>query len=118
MAIPIADEIQITAAVVNPFTKLPSLKIFGVLTPANPHVLKNNTYPLSVSAERIIQALEIVGGVEEAVLPGETQPTDVRLNRLDVFDILGDGVGVGGGGYGALQPRAGGLWAGRGHRAV
>ena len=42
----------------------------------------------------VVERLEVVGGVVEPVVPREPEPPDVLLNRLDVFDVLGDRVGV------------------------
>ena len=42
----------------------------------------------------IVELVEIVGGVEQAVFPIEAQPADVLHDRVDVFDFLLRGVGV------------------------
>ena len=42
----------------------------------------------------LVELFEIIRGVELPVLPIESQPADVLLDRLDVFDLLGFGVRV------------------------
>src|SRR6266404_6047090 len=42
----------------------------------------------------IVELLEIVGGVEEVLPPIEAEPAHVLLNRVDVLDVLGRGIGV------------------------
>jgi hypothetical protein len=38
--------------------------------------------------------IEIIGGIEETVLPIETKPADILLDRLDILLLLFTGVGV------------------------
>src|SRR6185312_5438581 len=42
----------------------------------------------------LVELLEIIRGVVLAVLPVVAEPAHVVLDRLDVLDVLGDGVGV------------------------
>ena len=42
----------------------------------------------------IEKLLEIIGGEIAAIAPVETEPADVLLDRIDVLDVLGFGVGV------------------------
>ena len=42
----------------------------------------------------VVHLLEVVGGEVEVLAPVATQPADVVLDRLDVFGVLGGGVGV------------------------
>ena len=42
----------------------------------------------------LVELLEVVRRVEEPVVPGEAEPADVGLDRLDVLDVLVDRVRV------------------------
>ncbi len=62
------------------------------------NVLKNNTYPLSVSAERLIQALHIADHVEElnadAVAHGSTGAGNDQVRFDMIFNIMIPGVEI------------------------
>jgi argininosuccinate synthase len=62
------------------------------------NVLKNNTYPLSVSAERLSQAIEIAGHVKktgaEAVAHGSTGAGNDQVRFDMVFQIMIPGVEI------------------------
>ena len=42
----------------------------------------------------LVQPLEVVRGVQRLLVPGEAEPADVFLNRVDVLDVFLRGVGV------------------------
>ncbi|MEJ7681236.1 MAG: argininosuccinate synthase domain-containing protein [Segetibacter sp.] len=62
------------------------------------NVLKNNTYPLSVSAERLIQALHISDYVEDvnadAVAHGSTGAGNDQVRFDMIFNIMIPGVEI------------------------
>jgi argininosuccinate synthase len=62
------------------------------------NVLKNNTYPLSVSAERLIQAMHIADHVEElkadAVVHGSTGAGNDQVRFDMVFNIMIPGIEI------------------------
>lgn len=73
------------SAVSTFYTKVVKYLIFG-------NVLKNNTYPLSVSAERIIQAIEIVNYAKEigadAIAHGSTGAGNDQVRFDMIFQTL------------------------------
>ena len=62
------------------------------------NVLKNNTYPLSVSAERIIQAIEIVNYAKEIgaeyIAHGSTGAGNDQVRFDMIFQILAPGINI------------------------
>ncbi|MEP6262132.1 MAG: argininosuccinate synthase domain-containing protein [Gillisia sp.] len=62
------------------------------------NVLKNNTYPLSVSAERIIQAIEIVNYAKkigaEYIAHGSTGAGNDQVRFDMIFQILAPGINI------------------------
>src|SRR6201991_977435 len=62
------------------------------------NVLKNNTYPLSVSAERLVQALHIAEHVQhlqaDAVAHGSTGAGNDQVRFDMIFHVIIPGVGI------------------------
>ncbi|MGB5462637.1 MAG: argininosuccinate synthase domain-containing protein [Aureibaculum sp.] len=73
------------------YQKVVKYLIFG-------NVLKNNTYPLSVSAERIIQAIEIVGHAKkigaEYIAHGSTGAGNDQVRFDMIFQILAPEINI------------------------
>lgn len=78
-------------AVSSFYDKVVKFLIFG-------NVLKNNTYPLSVSAERIIQAIEIVNYAKETgaeyIAHGSTGAGNDQVRFDMIFQILAPGIQI------------------------
>lgn len=78
-------------AVASFYRKVVKYLIFG-------NVLKNNTYPLSVSAERIIQAIEIVNYANEIgaeyIAHGSTGAGNDQVRFDMIFQILAPGIKI------------------------
>lgn len=72
-------------AVSNFYEKVVKYLIFG-------NVLRNNTYPLSVSAERIVQAIEIVGHAKkigaEYIAHGSTGAGNDQVRFDTIFQVM------------------------------
>lgn len=62
------------------------------------NILRNNTYPLSVSAERVFQALAIVGHAKKigatAIAHGSTGAGNDQVRFDLAFEILGNGIQI------------------------
>ena len=73
------------------YNKVVKFLVFG-------NVLKNNTYPLSVSAERIIQAIEIVNYAKEIgaeyIAHGSTGAGNDQVRFDMIFQILAPGIKI------------------------
>lgn len=73
------------------YQKVVKFLIFG-------NVLKNNTYPLSVSAERIVQAIEIVNYAKEIgaehIAHGSTGAGNDQVRFDMIFQILAPGIEI------------------------
>ncbi|SDS82347.1 argininosuccinate synthase [Gillisia sp. Hel1_33_143] len=78
-------------AVSNFYNKVVKYLIFG-------NVLKNDTYPLSVSAERIVQAIEIVNYAKEIgaeyIAHGSTGAGNDQVRFDMIFQILAPGINI------------------------
>ncbi len=78
-------------AVSNFYNKVVKYLIFG-------NVLKNDTYPLSVSAERIVQAIEIVNYAKEIgaeyIAHGSTGAGNDQVRFDMIFQILAPGIKI------------------------
>jgi len=78
-------------AVSNFYNKVVRYLIFG-------NVLKNDTYPLSVSAERIVQAIEIVNYAKEIgaeyIAHGSTGAGNDQVRFDMIFQILAPGIKI------------------------
>lgn len=91
-----AEKIGVTSytnidAVSSFYNKVVKYLIYG-------NVLKNNTYPLSVSAERIIQAIEIVNYAKkigaEYIAHGSTGAGNDQVRFDMIFQILAPGIEI------------------------
>tara|TARA_B100001996_G_C18665053_1_gene594591 strand:+ start:521 stop:1705 length:1185 start_codon:yes stop_codon:yes gene_type:complete len=86
-----AKKFKLIDAVNTFYLKIIKFLIFG-------NVLKNNTYPLSVSAERIVQALEIVNYVKTAkanyVAHGSTGAGNDQVRFDLIFQILAPKINI------------------------
>jgi len=78
-------------AVSNFYNKVVKYLIFG-------NILKNDTYPLSVSAERIVQAIEIVNYAKEIgaeyIAHGSTGAGNDQVRFDMIFQILAPGIKI------------------------
>ena len=73
------------------YSKVVKYLVFG-------NVLKNGTYPLSVSAERIVQALEIIAYAKEikadAIAHGSTGAGNDQVRFDLIFQVLAPGIEI------------------------
>ncbi len=86
-----ATSYQSIDAVQNYYDQVIKYLIFG-------NVLRNNTYPLSVSAERIVQAIEIVKYAQEIgagyIAHGSTGAGNDQVRFDSIFQIMAPGIEI------------------------
>lgn len=86
-----AERFEAIDAVANYYEKVIKYLVFG-------NVLRNNTYPLSVSAERIVQALEIAAYAKsvgaEAIAHGSTGAGNDQVRFDLIFQVLAPEINI------------------------